>query len=410
MPDLMTAMSQAAGTTGVTRDIVGGMVSSNPLGAANALSPFNTVPQAGLGNTGTKTSLWGRLNDTPGTTLSYVLGKTAQAIAGRWQDAPFAQVGAVGADIAQKKAADVTLKKVLAGEPLESISEASILGGEETRAILNEARMQETARVENSQKRVNLIKSIKEMPISLSYQQALVDDVLAGVPVKQAQTENLKATTGFTKRQTELLKDPEYMKKLDIAGEAYVQGLRNKGAIDVANLNMKSALEQIKLQYGNNPYAVHAATLATQLAANDVRTAMSGEGGDLLDQNALFTDSYNKHFKEIYASQVNPEGVDAGGQQNNFLDALFDPKNWATPGVKTSTSKNDKTSTTPPPARNSVLGTLGGDYLVGSEGYTGSIDLVMKRLSDKLLSGEITTDEVSDYLSTLDQSKEKGKK
>ena len=80
----------------------------------------------------------GSIKKNPNTT-AYFLGRAAQAVMGPFQDTSAALAGGLGAEMAQGRAYTRAMKEVLAGKPLESVEDASILTPQQQMTIMEHA-------------------------------------------------------------------------------------------------------------------------------------------------------------------------------------------------------------------------------------------------------------------------------
>lgn len=90
----------------------------------NAGNPFEESVEAPAGGTPAKRALTRN-------TVGYALGRGAQAVMGEFKDSPAALLGGLGAELNQDEAFRSTARRLLAGEDLEGINEASILSPEQ---------------------------------------------------------------------------------------------------------------------------------------------------------------------------------------------------------------------------------------------------------------------------------------
>jgi len=163
-----------AGTS--TRDVAGQLAGNQAVGTTE-------LP---LGNTGQK-SWWSKATQ-PMPRLGFALGQAAQAIAGQHQNAPFAQMGKLGSQMAVSKAQDVTFKKLLAGIPLDQISESGILPMQDVSMMMSDIEARKGAQLDRAAKTQSLVEKILTMSINLQQKNAMIARTLAG-------TEQLQRTT-----------------------------------------------------------------------------------------------------------------------------------------------------------------------------------------------------------------------
>lgn len=171
-------------------------------------------------------------------TVGYALGGAAKAIMGPRQDAPAAQLGGLGMQLNQQQAFKSTTAKMLAGVDLADIPEASVLAPEQVSQITTQASDVKKTRHGMEMDRLKYELELKK----------------AGLEEQEIKTRMAyyDAQTGYTRRQTETLEDPEKARKAEQAnkletikaeGEETRKNIAAQGGEERKNITARSAAE-----------------------------------------------------------------------------------------------------------------------------------------------------------------------
>jgi len=211
---------------------------SPPAGGINASSMIAGAKKPGLFSTA---------NAMP--RAGYVLGRAAQAIMGPYQNSPAALLGGVGAELSQQEAQRRTAARLLAGENLEDIEEASVLSPQQQQIVLGQAAERRKQKFEEATMETKLRFEAKKLGLDEKATNAYVDEKLASLGLIKKQTEGYESPAaaraantaaqkeligaeGAETRKTEEVRHANRMKELEksIAGE--ISTIVKRGEID----------------------------------------------------------------------------------------------------------------------------------------------------------------------------------
>lgn len=247
-------------------------------GAANRFStaPTSTPPR--------KKSIWD-----PAPTLGVILGKTAQALAGGFQNAPFAKLGKIGEELGIDAAYNETLGRMLAGESFGDIKSGRILSAEQAQGLMFAVREDRAAKTKDLKDKVGLFKEISGLDLDFETKTLLVKQVAANLAQTEAQTGTIaEGPTTLTAAQ----KIEE--SALDRAGALERTETDVTGRIDVANIRAKTATDQI------------ASSERVEFMRSDLTTTLQTRGFENDDKNAIIRGASDK-FEQFLPLYMDPD-------------------------------------------------------------------------------------------------------
>lgn len=184
----ITASNAIAGTGALTPDPYRLDVPvASPAGGSNASSLIAGVRKAA-----------GAIKDSFGPShamprAGYTLGRAAQAIMGPYQNSPAALLGGVGAELSQQEAQRRTAARLLAGENLEDIEEASVLSPQQQQIVLGQAAERRKQKFEEATMETKLRFEAKKLGLDEKATNAYVDEKLASLGLIKKQTEGYES-------------------------------------------------------------------------------------------------------------------------------------------------------------------------------------------------------------------------
>jgi len=178
---------------------------SPPAGGINASSMIAGAKKPGLFSTA---------NAMP--RAGYVLGRAAQAIMGPYQNSPAALLGGVGVELSQQEAQRRTAARLLAGENLEDIEEASVLSPQQQQIVLGQAAERRKQNFEETKFKTEMEARWKEL-------------LMKGT-LTEAEVADLRARARFTNLQAEGYESPAEKRKADTAAQKELIGFQGQEA------------------------------------------------------------------------------------------------------------------------------------------------------------------------------------
>jgi len=191
----ITASNAIAGTGNMfpnTADIDFGPASP-PAGGVNASSMIAGAKKPGLFSTAKAMPRAG-----------YVLGRAAQAIMGPYQNSPAALLGGVGAELSQQEAQRRTAARLLAGENLEDIEEASVLSPQQQQIVLGQAAERRKQKFDEATMETKLRFEAKKLGMDERATDAYVQEKLASLGLIKKQTEGYESPAAARAAQAEV--------------------------------------------------------------------------------------------------------------------------------------------------------------------------------------------------------------
>jgi hypothetical protein len=257
-----------------------------PPSARDSIYPAAQTPEAPAGGANKKSRLLGMNRNV----LGHALGRGAQAIMGKqYEGSPAAMLGGLGAEMNQSQAYASTARKLLAGEPLESIPEASILAPEQLTIALDTSERTGAGRHTRQMDRLDY---------ELKLRKANMDEAEIGkrMELYDAQVKNLGAETAETKRKTELASktpDEELKRKTAEAKmltDEDIRKIREQGAAIGRNIAAEYA-EKLKLQ--NTPLTPAAVTQELPRLYTSILNSISPHSLHPMDEMRAGIDALN---------------------------------------------------------------------------------------------------------------------
>ena len=136
--------------------------------------------------------------------LGYALGRAAQAIMGPYQSSPAALLGGVGAELSQQEAQRRTAARLLAGENLEDIKEASVLSPQQQQIVLRQAAERRKQKFDEATMETKLRFEAKKLGMDERATDAYVQEKLASLGLIKKQTEGYESPAAARAAQAEV--------------------------------------------------------------------------------------------------------------------------------------------------------------------------------------------------------------
>lgn len=166
---------------------------SPPAGGINASSMIAGAKKPGLFSTA---------NAMP--RAGYMLGRAAQAIMGPYQNSPAALLGGVGVELSQQEAQRRTAARLLAGENLEDIEEASVLSPQQQQIVLGQAAERRKQKFDEATMETKLRFEAKKLGMDERSTDAYVQEKLASLGLIKKQTEGYESPPAARAAQAEV--------------------------------------------------------------------------------------------------------------------------------------------------------------------------------------------------------------